>query len=258
MVAFSLLILASSIAKAEGVVGVLYSEKNLKLAMSDSGIIKKIHVRSGAKVRKGQVLVTLDQSIQRLETERYRLLYRDKEELKTLENSHIIFQSKYDDGKALYDESRSISLDELEGLKLDLIQSTGRIAQLKEKKLREKVEYQLSEKRLAQRKLLAPIDGVITKVTQQIGEWAQMGEPFIGLVDTSSLYVKVNVNDGKARMLKIGKAVVINIANLPSHQGVIDYIAPVADPASGLVEVKVKVDNLDGVLRPGAKVMLPL
>ncbi|MFT5453325.1 MAG: multidrug efflux pump subunit AcrA (membrane-fusion protein), partial [Enterobacterales bacterium] len=127
-----------SMAMAEDVIGVLYSEMNLKLAMSDSGTIKEIYVRSGVEVKKGQILVALDKSIQRLEQERYHLLFKDIEEQKSLIARNVIFEKKYKAAQMLYKESRSISLDELYGLGLELIQSRSRLAQLKEQKLREK------------------------------------------------------------------------------------------------------------------------
>ena len=248
-----LLLLFSSLVCAEDVIGVLYSDMNLKLAMGDSGTIKKVHVRAGAKVKKGQKLVTLDQSIQKLEQKRNLLLLEDTEEQQSLLARIEIFENKYQISNRLYDESRSISLDELDGLRLDLIQTRGRLAQLKAQKLREEIEYRLSTRRLEERQLLAPIDGIITEVVQHTGEWAKIGEPLIALVDIKELFIKLNINDALARRLAVDTQVTVSVANLPKQTGVIDYIAPVADPASGLVEIKIKVDNKTAVMRPGIK-----
>jgi RND family efflux transporter MFP subunit len=253
---FMLFVFCSS-SMGQDIIGVLYSEKNLKLAMGDSGAIDKVHVRSGVLVKKGQVLVTLNQSIQRLEQKRYLLLLEDTQEQQSLSARHAIFERKYKTAQILYKE-RSISLDELEGLQLEVIQSEGRLAQLKEQKLREKIEYRLSTRRLKARKLVAPIGGIITQVTQHVGEWVTVGEPLIGLVDLSELFIKLNVNDVLARGLVINTPVPIRVANLPEQRGLIDYIAPVADPASGLVEIKIKVNNEAGSMRPGIKVAVPL
>jgi len=250
-------VLFCSSAVAQDVIGVLYSEKSLKLAMGDSGPINQMHVRSGVTVKKGQKLVTLEQTVERLEQKRYLLLLQDTQEQESLMARHRIFENKYDTAKALY-AARSISLDELEGLELELIQSRGRLGQLNEQKLREKVEYKLSTRRLEERQLLAPISGVITHVSQHVGEWARVGEPLIGLVDTHELFIKLNINDALARRLELNASVPIRIANLPEQVGVIDYISPVADAASGLVEIKVKVDNQARLMRPGTKAAVSL
>lgn len=247
-----------SIAMAQDVIGVLYSEMNLKLAMSDSGTINEIYVRSGVEVKKGQKLVALDKSIQRLEQERYLLLFKDIEEQQSLIARNVIFEQKYKTAQILYEESRSISLDELESLQLELIQSRGRLAQLKEQKLREKVEHRLSTRRLEERELLAPINGIITQVSQHVGEWANVGEPLIGLVDIKELFIKLNINDSLARGLVVNTSVPVYVANLPEQTGIIEYIAPIADPASGLVEIKVKVNNDVGLMRPGIKVRVSI
>lgn len=250
---YLVLLSLSSVAMAENVIGVLYSEMNLKLAMSDSGTISRIHVRSGMEVKKGQKLVTLDQSIQKLEQKRYLLLFQDTEEQQSLIARTVIFEKKYKIAQILYTESRSISLDELDGLQLDLIQSQGRLAQLREQKLRERIEYRLSTSRLKEKELLAPINGVITEVAQHAGEWAKVGEPLIGLVDIKELFIKLNISDSLARSLVINTSVPILVANLSNQTGVIDYIAPIADPASGLVQIKIKVNNKIGLMRPGTK-----
>lgn len=247
-----------SIAMAQDVIGVLYSEMNLKLAMSDSGSINEIYVRSGVEVKKGQKLVALDQSIQRLEQERYLLLFKDQEEQQSVIARNVILEQKLKTAQILFDESRSISLDELEGLQLELIQSRGRLAQLKEQKLREKVEHRLSIQRVKERVLLAPINGIITQVSQHVGEWANVGEPLIGLVDIKELFIKLNINDSLARGLVVNTSVPVFVANLPEQTGIIEYIAPIADPASGLVEIKVKVNNNVGLMRPGIKVRVSI
>lgn len=245
-------------AQAQPIAGVLYADKNLKLSLGDSGIIAKVHVKSGSVVKKTDPLITLDRTIQTFEVRRNKLIWLDKKEQESLLARQVILLKKYQIAQMLYQESRSISLDELDGLQLQLIDLEGQIAQLNERKAREKLEYDISLQRYKNRVLRSPMDGIITQVTQHQGEWAQVGEPIIGLVNITELFVKLNIRDALARDLVINALIPVTVENLPIQQGLIDYIAPVADAASGLVEIKIKLKNLDGLLRPGVKVSVDL
>ena len=243
---------------AQTAVGVLYSDMSLKLAMPDSGVIEQIHVQSGSEVKQGDTLISLDSTMQRFNVQRNKLIWEDTKEQESLIARREILRDKYAIAQSLYRESRSISLDELDGLRLELIDLEGRIAQILEQEKREELEYKISLKMQENRLLKAPISGIVTQIGLRTGEWAQVGEPILGLVDVTELYVKLNVRDALARQLTVGQPLTVSVENLPTKSGVIDYIAPVADAASGLVELKVKLKNADGSMRPGIKVSVEL
>ncbi|MBR7889542.1 efflux RND transporter periplasmic adaptor subunit [Marinomonas sp. A79] len=250
--------LSVSFVGAQPVVGVLYPDMNLKLAMADSGVIRHVHVKSGSVVKASDPLITLDSTMQSLEEKRNKLIWHDTKEQQSLVARRDILQQKYTVARLLYEESRSISLDELDGLKLQLIDLEGQIAQLNEREERERIEYEISAQRVKDRILRAPIAGIVTQVVQHQGEWAPVGEPIIGLVDVTKLYVKLNVRDAVARNLALDSTIPVQVENLSIQQGYIDYIAPIADAASGLVEVKIKLNNPDGAMRPGVRVSVDL
>lgn len=243
-----------SLANAQPIAGVLYPDKNLKLALGDSGVISKVHVKSGSVVKKMDPLITLESSLQTLEVQRNKLIWFDKKEQESLTERRTILVKKYEIAQLLYQESRSISLDELDSLQLQLIDLDGQIAQLTEREVREKLEYDISLQRLENRVLRSPLAGIVTQVAQHEGEWAQVGEPILSLVDVTELFVKLNIRDALARDLVIDALIPVKIENLATQQGTIDYIAPIADAASGLVEIKIKIKNPDGLLRPGVRV----
>lgn len=247
-----------SFSHGQSVVGVLYSDMNLKLAMGDSGLIDEVFVRSGSIVKQGDALVRLDNTMHDLDVRRNKLIWEDTKEQDSLLTRRTIMREKYDVAQALYRESRSVSLDELDGLRLELVDIEGRLAQLIEQEKREELDYKISLQVRDRRVLRAPISGVITQVAQRTGEWAQVGEPIVGLVDVRELFIKLNVRDSLARQLSVGTPLPVSIENIPAQTGIVDYIAPVADAASGLVEIKIKLDNADGIMRPGVKVSVDL
>lgn len=250
--------LSISRVNADTVVGILYSDMNLKLAMGDSGLINKVLVKSGSVVKKGQALLLLDNSMHDLEVLRSKLVWLDKEEQRSLTKRHELLSHKYDVAYKLYHDSRSVSLDEIDGLRMELIDLEGRIGQLEEREKLEELDYKIRISQRDKRVLRAPVDGVITQVIQHPGEWAQAGDPIVGLVELSELVVKLNIRDKVARELNVDAKLPVHIENLEPRVGVVEYIAPVADTASGMVEIKIRVDNSDGGMRPGVKVTVDL
>lgn len=233
--------------------GVVYSNSKIEQSMEDSGTVKRVNVKLGQEVKKGDVLVILESSIQELEQQRNRLTWKDTKELDTQTRRLDILRRKRDMAESLYAETRSISRDELDNLHLELIQAEGRIDQIKEQKLRDEIEYHLSRLRLDKRYLRAAIDGVIISLSAKEGEWIKAGEPILSVIDTVDLYVNLNVPNHVARQLNSKSSVAVTVENMQNANGYIDYISPVADAASGLVEVRVKLNNNEKIIRPGIK-----
>jgi len=111
------------------------------------------------------------------------------------------------------------------------------------------------------RQLVAPVSGVVTKVDIEVGEWAKPGEPLIRLVDASTLVFKTNLPMAAVSGLQAGKQVALVIedgAKLVQVPARLSFVSPVADAASGLVEVRAQVPNPGGRLRAGSKAVLRL
>ncbi|KAF0114254.1 MAG: secretion protein HlyD [Rhodospirillaceae bacterium] len=105
-----------------------------------------------------------------------------------------------------------------------------------------------------QRRLLAPVAGVITELRAAVGQRAATGEPVARLVDPGRCFLVVNVDETFARRLKAGEALKVEIQvgeGWIEKDGRLEVVSPVADPASRLVRVKVAFDNLDGRIWPG-------
>jgi multidrug efflux pump subunit AcrA (membrane-fusion protein) len=105
------------------------------------------------------------------------------------------------------------------------------------------------------------VNGVVTKLTPQVGEWAKPGDPVISLVDASTAILRLAVPHSEASALKVGASQVIKTepgGTLQQVTGRISFVSPVADPASGLVQVEVTFSNLKYAVKPGIKGMIEL
>ena len=233
-------------------VGVIYPNQRFLLSMAASGIVDQVMVREGDFVNQGDILIVLDQTIEALEIERLTALVEDQRLLESTRRRLNLQRQQVQSVRQLYEATRSVSLDELNSLRMGQSALEGEIASLEVDRMRSQFDLKIAQALMAQRTLKAPSSGFITQIRPKTGEWAQFGEPVIELVDTSSNYIRIHVNDQKAASLSIDQAVPFSVEGV-AFEGYISFISPVADPASGLVEVKVYFDNPDNRLRPGLK-----
>jgi RND family efflux transporter MFP subunit len=252
-----LLGLAAS-AHATDYVGIVHARHKLALSLPVTGIVAKVAVEPGQKVQAQQALIVLDERPQALEEQRRRTMFEDGSELRATEERLKVVQPLAEDARKLAASRGAISREDAARNELDLIATRGRLAQLQTQKEREKLEFQLAEADRQQRRLLAPVAGVVTKVSIDVGEWARPGDALVELVDASVLHLRVNLPAAVARKLKEGQALPVSLEGGDSASGVVNFISPVTDAASGLVEVRVRFGNPAGRIAPGSKGIVKL
>jgi multidrug resistance efflux pump len=107
---------------------------------------------------------------------------------------------------------------------------------------------------LKRRSVLSPLTGTITEIMLDVGEACQPYQPLVRVVDARRVYFVANIEAKTAALLRqgqqVGLAIETGAAALPV-QGVISFLSPVADPASGLLKLKVLFENPEGKVRPG-------
>ncbi len=251
--AFCLGVSVAATSLAEDYVGIIHPMRDLTLSLGVGGVAASIDVSVGEKVRAGQLLLTLDDRLQTIETERRRVIAEDQSELKTVEARIDIVKGLYRNARALYEKTGGISHDELKKLEIELIATEGRIDQLRAQEERERLEYEGARQERQAMRLLSPIDGVVTQIDLDVGEWSKPGEPVLRLVNSDICYLNVSVNRRAARGLSRGDRLGVQVEGLRRPiPGRLTFVSPVADAASGLVELRVEFDNPNGQVRPGA------
>ena len=240
--------------------GIVYPQHDLTLSVHVPGVVDRVMVSVGQPVRAGQVLLSQDARLQRIEQERRRLIARDATELQTIERRRAALEGLVKDATTLYEQAGTVSRDELTKLRMELDATGGRGEQLREAKKREAAELALAEREEGMRQLVAPIAGVVTMLKVQPGEWAAPGEPLLRLVDASQCELRVYVSQAAARRIKAGQTVRVLIDD-PADEAVpvsgrVGFVSPVVDAASALVEVRVTLPNKAGRIRPGVKARL--
>lgn len=100
----------------------------------------------------------------------------------------------------------------------------------------------------------AETDGAVSQLSVNKGSYVKPGMSIAKIQDYSSVWINVSVAEKDLRFLsKDGKATV-TFPNLGGEErtGRIDYIYPTIDPASRTGQVRLVLNNDDGILKPGA------
>ncbi|XPV68651.1 MAG: efflux RND transporter periplasmic adaptor subunit [Halarcobacter sp.] len=248
------LCLYSSSLLALEVTGIVLPKHHLELTLPIDGKILNIFLKEGNSVKKNQEILTLDDSLQMLDTKRKKMIYRDSSQYNSLKKNERLLKEMLDSTKEIYKRSKSVSKDELMSLEIRYHDLLGQMLATKQKKLIERIDYEMSKNILESHKLTSPIDGVITKIRFDIGEWVKSGESIVEVVNYKECFVEFNIEQKYAQELTLGKSLAIKIKNgekLIDKNSKIVFISPIADKSSSLVRIKAKLENKDLSIVPG-------
>jgi len=98
----------------------------------------------------------------------------------------------------------------------------------------------------------APISGIISDKSVNIGQMISQGTALAKVNDISSIYGKIQVPQDKISGVKIGQAATVNLEGSDqTYNGTIQNIDLSADASARVFNCKVKIDNSDKSLLPG-------
>jgi len=99
----------------------------------------------------------------------------------------------------------------------------------------------------------SPINGVITEISGNQGQWLMRGDPIAKVADPSSVWVLLDVYEHDIGTIKTGQTVEVIADALGEEMvtGVVSFIPPDLDEMTRSVKVRVDVPNANGQLKPG-------
>ena len=241
--------------------GLVHARHQLTLSVAVPGVVARVAVQPGMRVAAQAPLLLLDDRIQAAEEQRRKVVLDDLSETRATEERLKIVQPLAEDARKLVGTKGAISREDAARAELDWVATRGRLAQLAVQKKRERFEHQSAELERQQRRLLAPVAGVVTKVAIDVGEWARPGDALVELVDAAELHLRVNVPAAAARSLAPGAALQVGFEpalGLAPVQGQVSFISPAVDASSGLTALRVRFANPGGRIPPGIKGLISI
>lgn len=100
--------------------------------------------------------------------------------------------------------------------------------------------------------IVAPKSGTVLERKITVGQVVQPADEAFTIADLSRVWVGANVPEEEAGSLHRGLPVTVSVPALPDAklQGSLSYVAPVVDPATRTVEVRMEVPNAGGQFKP--------
>jgi membrane fusion protein (multidrug efflux system) len=216
--------------KAE-VRGSVESKKNVLIAAQAGGEIKRVHVREGQNVSKGQTLVSLDAEIIR----------NTIAELKT---SLELATSVYERQAKLWEQKVGTEIQYLQA-----------------KNNKESLERRLATaySQLDQAILKAPFSGTVDQLPAKEGELASPGMPLVRLVSMDDSYIKADVSERFIGKFKAGDPVEVFFpSNDQRLNSKISSVSQVINPENRTFIVEVQLPKVSFVVKPNQVVVLEL
>ncbi len=224
------------------VVGRLEEVRQATVAAEVAGKVLDVPVEEGDPVKAGQtVLAKIDdawaaQSLKRAEAEvaaAQATLAQSELELKYLEQLLA---------------AQSAKPKEVDDMRARVASDRARLAAAIAERDRAKLEVE----RLI---VLAPFDGVVTRKIAEIGQWVSPGEDIVELISTGEIDAVADVPEREIDRIQVGDLARVHIDPLDRWvEGEIVSINPNGLNNARTFRVKVRLDDLDGQLKPGMSV----
>jgi membrane fusion protein, multidrug efflux system len=206
-------------------VGTLRSSESVVVRPEISGRIAQIEFDEGKPVRKGQLLVALDDSVSAAEMQQAKanLALQSSNYQRTVELARDNFVSANAKDQAL---------------------NNLRVAE---------ASLALAQAKLAKTRIQAPFSGIIGIRQVSVGDYVKEGQDLATLEDISSLKVDFRIPELYLTSLRRGQGVEVETDALAgkTYTAVLDAIDPLVDQNGRSLVLRGKLKNVDGVLRPG-------
>lgn len=243
-----------TILQSEEYVGIIKPINDISLSVSLDGKIEKIFIQEGTQVKKGDKLLEIDKNLQELQMQRSEIIWKDKAQLDSALKTQKILKSLLESTKTLYQKTKSISRDDLQALEMRYWAQEGEIQARIENEKKEETEYLMEKEKLSEYTIYSPINGIITELKLEEGEWARVGDHLIRVVNSDKCFLEINIDEQYSSTISVGEKLSFNLLmsdSVKSIEGEITFISPIADQSSGLVRLKVEFDNREYKVVPG-------
>lgn len=239
--------------------GITRCANDLTLSFPVTGRVAVVKVKEGSEVKRGEVLMHLDQAAEALDVERRRMQWQSKAELAAAQARRETAKLQVEAARHIFSDNRGISQEELQNRELAYSLAASEYERLANAKEMERLDYLTAKENLERRSLRAPSISIVTKLVKQLGEGVQANEPAIRLCDMSKIVFVANIPTAALNDLSAKDTVELLVGhdNQPVS-GKVTFVSPVVDAASGLREVKVDLVNPPKSISPGMPARLNL
>ena len=215
---------------------------DIELSFVVPGKIKELHAKEGKYVKKGSLLVRLEDDVESIQ---YAILSARAKNTTKIETARAELSQKEKDLQKMESALKEGAVTEWEVEHASLAVNIARLA-LKTSQFEHEQDTRKQQEIKAvldQLHLLSPINGTVEEINMASGESVQALSTVIRIVNIDPLLLDVAVPVAQAKTLSADNKVDISSTDGTKSEGFIENISSVADAAATTLRVRVKVSN---------------
>ncbi len=234
--------------------------KTARLATDRPGVLAEVKSKEGDAVRENEIVARLMDEVPQANLDVARMVANDQVEIQYATKLHEVDKAEYEkDLQANQQHLNTVPDLEVQRTKLQMERSALQIDKaVHEIKVNDLKAVQ-AEAELKTYRILAPFDGVVTRVMKYRGEAVHQGDTILEVVNPDVVRIEGRVNERDVWCVKVGTPVTVrlNVAGAAPDverqvfHGRIGFVDVVANSASQETRVWADVPNPNNVLRPG-------
>lgn len=220
--------------------GTVISDNQKMITSRNMGFVTSVNVSEGSRVRKGDLLYTIDsKEIDSAKTQVELGIAQAELSLQMYQNQYANLELNLERNKRLLAQDM-VSKYEVENLELSKKNLKNMINIAQQQVNQAKARLKEVENQYNYLRVTAPNSGVVIEKNIKVGEMAMPGTPAIVLADMNALKVEAEIAEDNLRLVNVGKQVKISIPSVGySGVGKVSAIVPSSNPMSHTFRIKV-------------------
>jgi RND family efflux transporter MFP subunit len=215
------------------------------------GVIDKILVKEGDKVKAGDLIAQQDIALDEAQLKSAELVANSDLEVKAEEAQRQADQVDFDRDKLLFSKKPpSISPAEYDAAQVKVVIDEYKVQHAKEDEQKAQYDVAAAKAKIHQKQMFARTDGVVSEIATHEGELADTQHPAITIVKNDVLYVEVDLPASiVARLKASGMKTPLKVQYIDEgdkgawHDAKVHFIKPEADPQSNFEHVQLEMPN---------------
>lgn len=210
-----------SFSKKVDATGEIFATELIDVGAQVSGQIKKLYVKLGNQVKKGDMIASIDSSTQQnsIDNKEAQLAIY-KAQLESAKVALNIAKTQFDRENALFAKNAT-SKQEFESAKNTFSSNSAKIKELEAQIKQTNIELSTAKINLGYTKITAPRDGTVVSVQVEEGQTVNANQTtptIVNIADLSRVKMKMQIAEGDITKIKVGTPVEYSILSEPTKK----------------------------------------